>query len=39
MTTTRVNGFASGAAAAVAALALAACSSPPARFYLSLIHI
>ncbi|WP_423378326.1 PqiC family protein [Burkholderia sp. LMG 32019] len=31
--TTRVNGFASGAAAAVAALALAACSSPPARFY------
>lgn len=33
MTTTRVNGFASGAAAAVAALALAACSSPPARFY------
>ncbi|MCA8035070.1 PqiC family protein [Burkholderia arboris] len=33
MTTTRVNGFASGAAAALAALALAACSSPPARFY------
>ncbi|SAJ97491.1 putative lipoprotein [Burkholderia multivorans] len=33
MTTTRVNGFASGAAAAIAALALAACSSPPARFY------
>ncbi|MEN2471949.1 PqiC family protein [Burkholderia sp. GS2Y] len=31
--TTRVNGFASGAAAAIAALALAACSSPPARFY------
>lgn len=31
--TTRVNGFASGAAAAFAALALAACSSPPARFY------
>ncbi|WP_054927369.1 membrane integrity-associated transporter subunit PqiC, partial [Burkholderia sp. E168m22] len=31
--TTRVNGFASGAAAALAALALAACSSPPARFY------
>ncbi|WP_027783587.1 MULTISPECIES: PqiC family protein [Burkholderia] len=31
--TTRVNGFASGAAAVVAALALAACSSPPARFY------
>ncbi|MBR8345340.1 PqiC family protein [Burkholderia ambifaria] len=31
--TTRVNGFASGAAAAVAVLALAACSSPPARFY------
>ncbi|WP_321792612.1 PqiC family protein [Burkholderia pyrrocinia] len=30
--TTRVNGFASGAAA-IAALALAACSSPPARFY------
>ncbi|MDF3092720.1 MULTISPECIES: PqiC family protein [Burkholderia cepacia complex] len=33
MTTTRVNGFASGAAAVFAALALAACSSPPARFY------
>ncbi|KWF24617.1 membrane integrity-associated transporter subunit PqiC [Burkholderia pseudomultivorans] len=33
MTTTRVNGLASGAAAAFAALALAACSSPPARFY------
>lgn len=33
MTTTRVNGFASAAAAAFAALALAACSSPPARFY------
>ncbi|KVL17224.1 PqiC family protein [Burkholderia sp. MSMB1826] len=31
--TTRVNGFASGAAAVFAALALAACSSPPARFY------
>ncbi|MEB2611349.1 hypothetical protein SB461_33210, partial [Burkholderia cenocepacia] len=31
--TTRVNGFASGAAALLAALALAACSSPPARFY------
>ncbi|KVE80035.1 hypothetical protein WI99_01635 [Burkholderia cepacia] len=31
--TTRVNGFASGAAAVAAALALAACSSPPARFY------
>ncbi|WP_433704924.1 PqiC family protein [Paraburkholderia sacchari] len=31
--TTRVNGFASVAAAAFAALALAACSSPPARFY------
>ncbi|MCF1369282.1 PqiC family protein [Burkholderia cenocepacia] len=31
--TTRVNGFASGAAAAFAVLALAACSSPPARFY------
>ncbi|RQV58826.1 hypothetical protein SAMN05443026_1016 [Burkholderia orbicola] len=31
--TTRVNGFASGAAAALTALALAACSSPPARFY------
>ncbi|MGS0895132.1 PqiC family protein [Burkholderia stagnalis] len=33
MTTTRVNGFARAAAAAFAALALAACSSPPARFY------
>ncbi|AOK03585.1 PqiC family protein [Burkholderia sp. AU28942] len=33
MTTTRVNGLASGAAAVFAALALAACSSPPARFY------
>jgi uncharacterized lipoprotein YmbA len=32
MTTPRVNGLASGAAV-VAALALAACSSPPARFY------
>ena len=31
--TTRVNGFASGAAAVFATLALAACSSPPARFY------
>ncbi|MBN3567518.1 PqiC family protein [Burkholderia cenocepacia] len=31
--TTRVNGLASGAAALLAALALAACSSPPARFY------
>ncbi|MBJ9693028.1 PqiC family protein [Burkholderia cenocepacia] len=31
--TTRVNGFASGAATALAVLALAACSSPPARFY------
>ncbi|KVU70542.1 hypothetical protein WK73_19500 [Burkholderia ubonensis] len=31
--TTRVNGFASGAAVVFAALALAACSSPPARFY------
>ncbi|TCW76294.1 hypothetical protein C5O80_35705 [Burkholderia sp. SRS-46] len=31
--TTRVNGFASGAAAVLATLALAACSSPPARFY------
>ncbi|KGB99745.1 MULTISPECIES: PqiC family protein [Burkholderia] len=31
--TTRVNGFASSAAAVFAALALAACSSPPARFY------
>ena len=28
-----MNGFACGAAAALAALALAACSSPPARFY------
>ncbi|MDN7870678.1 PqiC family protein, partial [Burkholderia multivorans] len=33
MTTTRVNVLASGAAAVLAALALAACSSPPARFY------
>lgn len=33
MTTTRVNDFARAAAAAFAALALAACSSPPARFY------
>ncbi|WP_321920700.1 PqiC family protein [Burkholderia sp. BCC1998] len=33
MTTTRVNVLASGAAAVFAALALAACSSPPARFY------
>ncbi|AFQ49949.1 PqiC family protein [Burkholderia cepacia] len=33
MTTTRVNILASGAAAVFAALALAACSSPPARFY------
>ncbi|KWF85308.1 hypothetical protein WL94_21955 [Burkholderia cepacia] len=31
--TTRVNGFASSAAAVAAALALAACNSPPARFY------
>ncbi|KVC40475.1 PqiC family protein [Burkholderia diffusa] len=33
MTTTRANILASGAAAVFAALALAACSSPPARFY------
>ena len=33
MTTTRANIVASGAAAVFAALALAACSSPPARFY------
>ncbi|KWO55373.1 membrane integrity-associated transporter subunit PqiC [Burkholderia territorii] len=33
MTTTRANIVASGAAAVFAALVLAACSSPPARFY------